>query len=196
MFYLLCFISCSLFPVFYAVCLDILTSIVYISRKYRLGDYCMKIKLPATLYQRILGILSFLFLMGQFICLILRWNHMPDEIPTHFGLNGRVDAYGTKGSVLLLPVISILIYLLILFVEKFPELWNVPGHVTPENMGWIYGNVKSMLASTKLGVCFIFFYINYCTVFSRNLGAWFMPVSLLYLSGSMAFFLWRAVHFK
>ena len=55
---------------------------------------------------------------------------MPDEIPTHFGLNGRVDAYGTKGSVLLLPVISILIYLLILFVEKFPELWNVPGPVS------------------------------------------------------------------
>ena len=121
----------------------------------------MKIKLPVTLYQRILSILSFLLLAGQILCLILRWNHLPDEIPTHFGLSGQADAYGSKGSVILLPVISILIYLLMIFVEKFPELWNVPGHVTPENIGWIYGNVKSMLVSEKFGVCFIFFYINY-----------------------------------
>lgn len=61
-----------------------------------------------------------------------------------------------------------------IFVEKFPELLNVPGHVTPENIGWIYGNVKSMLVSEK----------------------WFLPVSMLYLAGTMIFFLWRAVHFK
>ena len=156
----------------------------------------MKIKLPVTLYQRILSILSFLLLAGQILCLILRWNHLPDEIPTHFGLSGQADAYGSKGSVILLPVISILIYLLMIFVEKFPELWNVPGHVTPENIGWIYGNVKSMLVSEKFGVCFIFFYIIYCTVFCRDIGAWFLPVSMLYLAGTMIFFLRRAVHFK
>ena len=156
----------------------------------------MKIKLPVTLYQRILSILSFLLLAGQILCLILRCNHLPDEIPTHFGLSGQADAYGSKGSVILLPVISILIYLLMIFVEKFPELWNVPGHVTPENIGWIYGNVKSMLVSEKFGVCFIFFYINYCTVFCRDIGAWFLPVSMLYLAGTMIFFLRRAVHFK
>lgn len=156
----------------------------------------MKIKLPVTLYQHIFSILSFLLLAGQILCLILRWNHMPDEIPTHFGWNGQADAYGSKESVILLPVMSILIYLLMIFVERFPELWNVPGHVTPNNIGWIYGNVKSMLVSTKFGICFIFFYINFCTVFCRDMGAWFMPVSLLYLAGIMIFFLWRAVHYK
>ena len=79
----------------------------------------MKIKLPVTLYQRILSILSFLLLAGQILCLILRWNHLLDEIPTHFGLSGQADAYGSKGSVILLPVISILIYLLMIFIEKF-----------------------------------------------------------------------------
>lgn len=156
----------------------------------------MKIKLPVTLYQRILSILSFLLLIGQLLCLILRWNSLPDEIPTHFGLNGQADAYGPKGSLVILPVITILIYLLMIFVEKFPELWNVPGHVTPRNIGWIYGNTKSMLVTLRFAVTFIFFYINYCSVFCLDLGAWFTPVFLLLTAGPMVFFIWRAVHFN
>lgn len=156
----------------------------------------MKIKLPVTLYQRILGILSLLLLLGQFLYLILRWDSLPDQVPTHFGLNGQADAYGSKGSLIFLPIIMIFIYLLMLFVEKFPEVWNVPGHVTPHNAGWIYGNVKSLLVTLRFAICVIFFYINYCSACSQAAGAWFMPATLLLTFGPMVFFLWRAVHYS
>ncbi|MFR6276661.1 MAG: DUF1648 domain-containing protein [Blautia sp.] len=90
----------------------------------------MKIKLPVTLYQRILSILSFLLLAGQILCLILRWNHLPDEIPTHFGLSGQADAYGTKGERTVTACHRYSDLSLILFVEKFPNSGMSPTRDT------------------------------------------------------------------
>ena len=33
---------------------------------------------------------------------------LPDQVPTHFGVHGTADAWGSKYSILLLPILSIL----------------------------------------------------------------------------------------
>jgi uncharacterized membrane protein len=67
--------------------------------------------------QREWGIL--LVLCIPFIYLAFIWNQLPDIIPTHFNLQGKPDAYGSKVfGTLLLPGINVLLYFLLLFIPR------------------------------------------------------------------------------
>lgn len=47
------------------------------------------------------------------------WPHAPDRIPTHWGVNGEVNGYGGKfEGLLLIPIVSLAIYILFLFLPK------------------------------------------------------------------------------
>lgn len=60
---------------------------------------------------------------------------LPDIIPTHFGLKGKPDAYGSKTSFLIVPVLLSLAPVIILvmvkfrfvLINKYPYLINLPG---------------------------------------------------------------------
>lgn len=151
-----------------------------------------KIKLPTTPYQLILNILSFLVLAGHLLFLLIIWSRIPDVVPTHFDINGNVDGYGGKGTLLMLPVVNVIMYPLLCLLERFPDLWNVPGKVTPLNQLWIYGNTKSMLITLKFLINAIFCYIDICSALGRSMHILATPMILGSIIGSIVFFLWRA----
>ncbi len=64
--------------------------------------------------KKICYVLMFLPLVITLICMPF----LPDRIPTHFGINGTADAWGSKYSILLLPVISILMGYFMLIMAK------------------------------------------------------------------------------
>lgn len=54
-------------------------------------------------------ITSFITLFPMFFGLII-WNHLPDIMPVHFGIDGNPDNYGAKGiNVILLPLILLFV---------------------------------------------------------------------------------------
>ncbi len=63
-------------------------------------------------------LLPFLILSVPWIYLSLIWKGLPQTIPTHFGINGKPDAFGNKTEVLLAPVIMTVIGLLMYFLVK------------------------------------------------------------------------------
>lgn len=84
------------------------------------------------------------------IYLIIMWNHLPDQVPTHFDAEGVANAYGNKGSLLLEPVISLLLFGLFVLVDHFPQAWNYPVQVTEENQGRLYGLGVKMMQQLKI----------------------------------------------
>ena len=98
---------------------------------------------------RILNILCLIVLIGITIYLIIRWNAMPKLIPTHYDFAGNVDSYGSKGSVLMMPIMSWVLYILITVLEMFPALWNTGVKVTEENKFRVYAILRLMLDIIK-----------------------------------------------
>jgi uncharacterized membrane protein len=47
------------------------------------------------------------------------WIMAPDVVPTHWGISGEVDRYGSRHELLILPAISLGVYLLMLFLPRF-----------------------------------------------------------------------------
>ena len=58
-------------------------------------------------------------LAGMFALAALTWQQAPGRIPTHWGVNGEVNGYGGKfEGLLLIPLVSLAIYLLFLFIPR------------------------------------------------------------------------------
>ncbi len=145
-------------------------------------------KLKYTRLQIILEVIGILILAAMFIFLFLNWGSIPEKIPGHYNALGQVDRWGNKLELLILPIVSILLYLLLTIIGLFPSVWNVPVEVTDQNREIVYSNLKTMLILLKAVVLGIFFWLNYNSMHARPLPVYFLPVVLAVAFGTPIFF--------
>lgn len=63
--------------------------------------------------------LIWLIILSPLVLIIFSWNDFPDQIPTHFGIDGQPDDYSGKAfGLFLLPGINLLMYFLFLVLPK------------------------------------------------------------------------------
>jgi uncharacterized membrane protein len=151
-------------------------------------EVIMKFKLKRTKLQIILEIVSFCILAAMFAYLAVRWGDVPDKIPGHYNAMGQVDRIGSKGELLLLPILGWLMYLGMTAVGHFPQIWNTGVTVTQENKERVYRILKSMLSTLKLIVAMVFVYITINSSLAIALPVWFLPIFLIIMFGSVIFF--------
>ena len=63
-----------------------------ILRRAQLDAYCGA---PATLYQRVAGVLSPVMLLVSIVIILILWHKLPEQIPTHYNAAGQIDGYDT-----------------------------------------------------------------------------------------------------
>ncbi|MCC3358618.1 DUF1648 domain-containing protein [Bacillus sp. REN16] len=139
------------------------------------------LKLPKTLYEKMLESLSILFLLGIYVFIIVNWGEIPDRVPTHFNFAGEPDGWGGKASVLILPIIATFLFKMMFILSKFPHIHNYPIEVTPENAEGIYRNSRKMLIT-----------MNFFLTFFLTIGAWEM---INVAKGNEGFGMWSMIGF-
>lgn len=82
-----------------------------------------------------------LYLITNIICLVLifymfiyangKITGLPDTIPVHFNLSGKADGFGSKKTIYLFPVISVVLFILFNVTSNGQIDYPVP--ITPEN---------------------------------------------------------------
>ncbi len=98
----------------------------------------MKLTIPPTPFDRIGR--AFVALIIVFMALIwltglYAFTTLPEQIPTHFGLSGKPDAFGNRPTFLLIPIAfslaPVIILLIVRFrftlINRFPYLVNLPA---------------------------------------------------------------------
>jgi uncharacterized membrane protein len=60
----------------------------------------------------------FIMLAIPWVYLAIIWNDLPPTIPTHFGISGEPDRFGSKNEVLIAPVVLTLAGILIYFIMR------------------------------------------------------------------------------
>jgi uncharacterized membrane protein len=112
------------------------------------------------------------------------WKKIPDLIPTHFGLSGKVDDWGGKGSLWLLPGIGAGLYALITFVSRFPHTFNYPWPITPTNAEKQYHIGRMMINFIKVETVWLFVYLDWNIIQvamskSTGIGISFLPIVII-----------------
>ena len=79
-----------------------------------------------------------IMLAGTLIYLIVCWNRIPGQIPTHYNAAGEIDGWGGKSMIWFTVIIVWVLYLGISFVERYPDLWN--QNIKTYYDGGVYGS--------------------------------------------------------
>jgi uncharacterized membrane protein len=74
---------------------------------------------------------------AMFLVAALCWSHASDRIPVHWNLRGEVDRYGGKFEGLLLPLVSLALYLLLLVLPLFD-----PGKANYRSFAGAYNLIR------------------------------------------------------
>ena len=63
-------------------------------------------------------------IVAPLIYLAMVWSQLPEIVPTHFGLNGKPDAYGPKWTLCILSAVSVGMYFLLRYVPQLDPRLN------------------------------------------------------------------------
>lgn len=114
---------------------------------------------------------------------------LPEEMPLHFGFDGRPDRWGPKEELWVPVILCIVLFAALTVVMRFPQIWNTGSKkVTEQNCRWVYQNLASMLVSIRLGMVIVFSISLCMAVKTGRNGLWFWVIWALVLFGPVIYF--------
>jgi len=150
-------------------------------------------KIARSKYDVFVEIVCLLCIIGVFIYLVIAWPNIPTEVPGHYNAVGEVDRITKKDSLIVLPIVTLIMYIGLSILIKFPQAWNTGVRVTEENRERVYRILKNMLNTTKLLVVLGFTYITVNSIMAKPLHILFLPIYLSLMFGSLIYFIVKLV---
>jgi uncharacterized membrane protein len=143
----------------------------------------------------LLGILLILFLLA------MNYGSLPETLPQHFNASGKVDKYGPKTFIFLLPGIALVTYIGLTVLSRFPHIFNYPFQITNENAERQYKNGALMIRFVKALLIVQFLYITFSQIKiglgqQDGLSSLFLPITLTALLITVIFFIYRGYKYQ
>lgn len=92
------------------------------------------------------------------------WPALPAIIPTHFGIDGKPSAHGSKNTLWLLPAIQIFLMLFMAVLLRYPWAFNYLVTITQENVARQYRRGRLLLAGINAFVAWFFLAIQWQSI--------------------------------
>ncbi|MBK9169831.1 MAG: DUF1648 domain-containing protein [Bryobacterales bacterium] len=83
------------------------------------------------------------------------WPAVPEQVPVHFDVRGVADAFGPRSTLLALPVLWGVFYVLLTFLRFVPHWHNYPVAVTASNAPRLYRLSILLVAWVKVLVLWL-----------------------------------------
>lgn len=145
----------------------------------------------STWFHKGINLLCMILIGGTFAYLVLGWSSLPDLLPAHYNAAGEIDRMGSKAEIMILPVMSLILFLGIGVLERKPKIWNTGVTVTPENREFVYRQLKNMIVVVKFEIVANFTYLTFNSIFGKELNGVYTLIELLLVFGTIVFFLIR-----
>lgn len=148
-------------------------------------------KIKDNMIDRVLDILCLIIIVGTFLFLIIRWSKLGDQVPMHYDFAGEIDRMGSKGEILITPIMMAVLAVGLTVLEHFPKLWNTGVTVTPQNAPKVYRTLKYLLKSLKIILVVDFSALTIFTIIGKNLPSWFTLALILVIFWDLVFWIVR-----
>jgi uncharacterized membrane protein len=133
-------------------------------------------------------------LLAAVMLVVVEWRRLPPVIPTHFGMNGAPNGYGTRAELWVMIGIDLLVYLLMTVCTRYPRYFHLP--VTPEDpqRPGFEADAVALLEWLRMFVAWLFVYVLWVMIRSalgdgNGLSGWFAVVTIVVSCGWVA--LWE-----
>ena len=158
-----------------------------------------RIKLKRTTIDWVLEFAAFAFLVILITLPLMYLKTLLESIPVHFNAAGQPDDYGSRSSLWFLPLTGAFMYLMFTILEGFPQIYNYPVQITPENAVIQYRLATRLMRILKTVILLTFSIISFQTIKTATggatgLGKAFLPVFLLLTFVPIIFYLVQAIN--
>lgn len=108
-----------------------------------------------------LTIISLLLVGLSFYLVLSNFEGLPERIPSHFGSSGQPDKYSGRSSIWTIPIVSLIIFLILLVISNIPSSFNYPVKITPANENRQKENLLLLICLIQFEVALLnFFTVN------------------------------------
>lgn len=104
------------------------------------------------------GLLCFAYLLWHY------WPLLPEIIPTHFGIGGQPDGWGSKRGLIIDIVVIVMLYVSLSLVTRIPHKMNYPWPITEENAAWQYRIARMVMRWLKVVLTWLMVYTDWITI--------------------------------
>ncbi|MEL7566816.1 MAG: DUF1648 domain-containing protein [Dehalobacterium sp.] len=121
------------------------------------------------------------------------WPVLPETIPTHFGFSGQPDAWGSKTTLLILPLTGLVLYVILTGVGFFPHTYNYLWAITEKNARTQYKLAQALIGCLKTEIVWLFSYMVWKTMMislgkAEGMGKIFVIVFLGIIFGTLGLY--------
>lgn len=115
-----------------------------------------KLKIPLTPVDKAVEFLCWAGLAFIWGWAVLAYFSLPETVPVHFSPSGQPDGYGSRASMLFVPVIPTVLAIGLTFLNRFPHTFNYLEEITPANAARNYQLGTRLLRWVKLFQVIVF----------------------------------------
>lgn len=144
----------------------------------------MQFKIEQSKFNLLVEMLALPALLIHLTAVLGTWDLIPDSIPVHFDLTGKVDAWGGRTDLLLLFGLSFLFYVGLTVLERHSEKFNYPWEINEHNAEKQYMLARNFIKIVKVESVWLFAVISLQIIgisfgFLGSLGYLFLPMILI-----------------
>ncbi|MET3699328.1 uncharacterized protein DUF1648 [Bacillus oleivorans] len=160
-----------------------------------------KMDIPKSAFEKGFDIIAGFIFFANIVYILIQWNDIPSQVPTHFNALGEADAWGNKGALWILPIVGTILWMIMAAFEKYPHTFNYMVTIKPENVERQYKNGKLLFNLIKNEMLLLFAYLTFSTIDvakdgENGLGVWDLPITLGIIFGTIAIFMIRSFRLK
>ncbi len=148
-------------------------------RKMTEGGNQMSDTKTKSIFGSVIETLAIVGLMLHALLILGAWNLLPASIPVHYNLAGEANAWGDRSNLFLLFGLSILVYLGLTWLGRYPHKFNYPWQVTADKAERQYNLARNFLRAVKCEIVWLFAIISLQTIgislgLANGLGSFFV----------------------
>lgn len=108
-----------------------------------------------------LEFITFALVIGCIIYVAYHYGNLPDNVPGHMNLAGKVNRYDAKETVWILPILNTFLVFGIYYLNKFPHIFNYNIKINKDNAEKQYKAATTVMRIVNLLMAVLFFTITY-----------------------------------
>lgn len=146
------------------------------------------------------GILEKIMIAITIISVTLIWiyvifniSKLPNLIPTHFAMNGKPNSWGSRNTILIMPIMCTITSALLIGITRFPKFFNYQVEITKDNVERQYRNSIDLMLALAIEVAGTFIYIEYKMIksalgMSNGIGSYFLIIFMVIIFITIFYF--------
>lgn len=139
------------------------------------------ISVPLEPMDLIIDFISVTIIIIMIAFTYITYSELPETIPVHFNGKGEADGFGNKATLWIMPAISLVMFVGLFMLNKYPHIHNYMVNITEENALKNYRFSTRVLRIVNFLCVVLFGYIQYAIISgtkngTATLGSWFLPI--------------------